>query len=474
VGVIASVALAPESPLQRHRYVRRAEKAPRAPGHGGRLASPLNAREAANREPAVTQMSYFRTPHSFTTDVDISSIDFWQQGFRARDEAFHRLRRQAPISWHPPLQTPGLPKRFREAGFWAAATAETISFISRHPQLFSSEIGQVSVRPAPFRLAANMLVTDPPRHSDYRHLVGSAFTPRTIARLQRAIDHRAVQIVGRAAMQEEFDFVDAIASKMPLHTIADLIGVPDSEHERFVELAGSYVRTRISADPSGISVTEFVAAQGEYLRDLCDRLCRERRLESHDDLITALVYGHIDERPLSDDEIYSTMILLITAGDDTTVQATTLSFLALQGFPEQRAWLSADFDARFDVAFDELIRYGSPVLSFARTATDDIELDGQRLAAGDKVALFYCSGNRDETLFPEPHDLDLTRQPNHHVAFGGGGVHYCLGAALARAQIKALLQQLLRRLPNVELSEPQFGFNEAIHTVDSLVVRPMR
>jgi cytochrome P450 len=156
------------------------------------------------------------------------------------------------------------------------------------------------------------------------------------------------------------------------------------------------------------------------------------------------------------------------------VQATTLSFLALQGFPEQRAWLSADFDARFDVAFDELIRYGSPVLSFARTATDDIELDGQRLAAGDKVALFYCSGNRDETLFPEPHDLDLTRQPNHHIAFGGGGVHYCLGAALARAQIKALLQQLLRRLPNVELSEPQFGFNEAIHTVDSLVVRPMR
>jgi cytochrome P450 len=319
-----------------------------------------------------------------------------------------------------------------------------------------------------------MLVTDPPRHSDYRRLVSGSFTSGTVARLQRDIERRALQIVGRAVLQEGFDFVDDIASRMPLHTIADLIGVPASEHERFVELAGGYVRERIPIDPNGQSSQEFVAEQGGYLRELCGRLCRQRRREPEDDLITALVHGRIDERPLSDDEIYSTMILLIAAGDDTTVQATTLSFLALQHFPEQRAWLSADFDVRFETAFDELIRYGSPVLSFARTATQDTRLEGQNITAGDKVALFYCSGNRDEALFPEPHDLDLARRPNRHVGFGGGGVHYCLGTALARSQIKALLRQLLRRLPNAELDEPRYGFNDAIHTVEALNVHPVR
>ncbi|WP_243065175.1 cytochrome P450 [Humibacter sp. RRB41] len=419
----------------------------------------------------MTLTSYFRTPHHATTDVDISSVAFWQRDFRSRDDAFRRLRRSVPVSWHPPLQTPGLPKRYREAGFWAVTTAEAIAHISRQPEVFSSEIGQVGVRPAPFRLSANMLVTDPPRHSEYRRLIGSAFTPRAVARLEHGIKRRAMQIVGRAALHEEFDFVAEIATQLPMGTIADLIGVPEAEHERFVQLADAYVHTRVPSDLQGHSASEFVANSGEYLRELCLRLCSERRREPADDLITALVQGSLEGHPMGEEEILSTVLLLITAGDDTTTQATTLSFLALQQFPEQREWLSADFDARFDTAFDELIRFASPVLSFARTATSDTEFDGQHVTAGDKVALFYCSGNRDETLFPDPHSLDLTRQPNRHVAFGGGGVHYCLGAALAKTQIHAVLGEVLRRLPEVELGEPEFGFSDAIHSVDALAVR---
>jgi cytochrome P450 len=406
--------------------------------------------------------------------MDISSVAFWRQDFRARDDTFHRLRQEAPVSWHPPLQTPGLSKRYREAGFWAVTTAEIISQVSRDSETFSSEIGQVGVRPAPFRLLANMLVTDPPRHLEYRRLIGSAFTPRAVARLERDIERRATQIVGRAWLHEEFDFVEAVAAQLPLRTIADLIGVPESEHERFVQLAGRYVRTRIAADAGVRSASGFIADTGKYLVELCARLCWERRRKPADDLITALVQGNIDGHPMSDEEIFSTVLLLITAGDDTTAQATTLGFLALQQFPDQRAWLTADFDGRFDTAFDELIRYASPVISFARTATQDTELHGLQIAAGDKIALFYCSGNRDETLFPSPYELDLTRQPNRHIAFGGGGVHYCLGASLARIQIRAVLRQVLCRFPEVKLDEPVFGFSEAIHTVEALTVRHTR
>jgi cytochrome P450 len=410
-------------------------------------------------------MSYFRTLHPATTDLDISSVAFWRQDFRARDEIFHQLRQSHAVSWHPPLVTPGLAKQRREAGFWAVATADAISRVSKSPDLFSSQIGQVGVRPAPFRLSANMLVTDPPLHTEYRRIVSSAFTPRAIARLQHGIRRRAIQIVGRAAVHEDFDFVDAIASQMPLHTIAHLIGVPDDEHERFVYLAGAYVRMRI---PTSGSVDEFIALKGGYLRDLCDRLSWERRREPQADLITALVQAEVDGRPMEPEQIFSTLVLLVTAGDDTTTQAIAHAVLALQRFPAQRAWLSADFAGRFETAFDEFIRHASPVLSFARTATRDLELDGQHIAAGDKVALFYCSGNRDESLFPDPHELDLTRRPNRHVAFGGGGVHYCLGAALARLQVGAVLGEILRRLPGLELGEPVYGFSEAVHTVEAL------
>ncbi|MFC4241755.1 cytochrome P450 [Gryllotalpicola reticulitermitis] len=417
-------------------------------------------------------MSYFRTAHRHDSDVDISTIGFWQQDFPTRDRAFARLRAESPVSWHPPLQTPGLPKRAWEAGFWAVTTAHDVAHVSRHPDLFSSAIGQVSVRPAPYRLTPNMLVLDPPAHSEYRKIVGSAFTPKAVARLETGIRNRAKRIVLRAAAHDEFDFVTTVAAQMPLRTVAELIGVPHDEVDHFVEAADAYVSTRIPAQlPPGVSAEMFIAARGEYLQALCAELAAERRDQPHDDLMTALVEARVEGAALTEEQIFSTVVLLVVAGDDTTKQAITLSYLALQHFPDQREWLMADYDNRFDIAFDELVRYASPVLSFARTAMNDTELGGKHIAAGDKIALFYCSANRDETIFTSPADLDLARHPNHHQAFGGGGVHFCLGNTLARAQVKAILGEVLQRLPDATPGDPVFQFNDAVHAVAELPIR---
>ena len=193
----------------------------------------------------------FRTEHRVDTDVDISSVAFWCQPFPLRDVAFGRLRAERPVSWHPALETPGYPKsKHHEAGFWAVTTAEDIAYASRHHELFSSELGQVNLRPAPFRVDPNMLVLDPPAHDSIRRVVSAALTPKAVARLERMIERRSKQIVARAAALGRFDFVRHVAAQLPLRTIADLFGLPPSEHDSFVVAADAY-GVRLSGPASG-------------------------------------------------------------------------------------------------------------------------------------------------------------------------------------------------------------------------------
>jgi cytochrome P450 len=410
-----------------------------------------------------------RTEHPFETDVDISSVAFWSRPFEERDRAFARLRAESPVSWHPPLETPALPPRYREAGFWAVTRSADIARVSRDHETFSSELGQVAVRPAPFPIDPNMLVLDPPRHTLFRRLLHDAFTPRAVAAIQAQIDRMARQIVLRAAMHRSFDFVPMIAAQLPLRTIAQLLGVPSSERDRFVRAGDAYASGGLTlGDSSGVTVQDQVEHQMGYLRALCAALVELRRRQPEDDLMTRLASVEMAGRRLTDDEILSTVLLLIVAGNDTTKQATTLGLLALHRNPEQTAWLLEDFEGRFDAAFEELVRYASPVLCFARTATRDVVLGGRQVVAGDKVALFYCSGNRDEAVFPDPGTLDLRRAQLGGVAFGGGGVHFCLGSVLARAQIRAILREVFARMPGLTLGEPEFGFSEFTHIVEAL------
>lgn len=428
------------------------------------------------------------TGHPETSGVDISSVRFWSQGFDERDAAFEQLRSTAPVSWHPPLETPGYPRsRHGEAGFWAVTTAADIVRVSRDHETFSSATGQVSVRPAPFRIADNMLVMDPPDHSAYRRIVSPFFTPRAVERLRGQIDRRAKQIVARAAVHDEFDFVREVSSQLPLLTIADLLGVPPSETAAFVRAADTYVGSSLAQElPPGLTLEQFFRREVDYLRALVAALAAHRRVNPADDLLTALVSAEVDDRPLSDDQILSTALLLVVAGDDTTKQATSLAVIALDEHPVERAWLHADFAPRIDGALDELLRYASPVISFARTATRDVRLGGGgdelghagdaeaggvTVAAGDKVALFYCSGNRDAAVFGDPGRLDLARDARQHVAFGGGGVHFCLGSVVARAQLAAVLREVHQRMPGLSVGPATYAPGEFVHAVEALPVR---
>lgn len=221
--------------------------------------------------------------------------------------------------------------------------------------------------------------------------------------------------------------------------------------------------------PEGANLLEYMFQQMTVLRQIGVDLVEHRRKHPADDIATALATARIDGRPLSEDDIQSLMVLLSVAGNDTTKQTTSWTAYSLDRNPDQRAWLAEDFDGRIMASIEEFVRHASPVVEFARTATRDTELAGQKITAGDKVVIFYCSGNRDESVFPDPHKFDLTRPRSSHVGFGGGGVHFCLGNGVAKAQLRALFRQILTKLPDLRITgEPALMRSEFINGVTHL------
>ena len=313
------------------------------------------------------------------------------------------------------------------------------------------------------------LEMDPPRHTEYRRAISRAFTPRYVARMEEKIRQRAAEIVDRVVGMKDFDFVAEVSSQLPMLTIADMLGVPDELMEAFT-LAGNNFNLVNSPDdlPPGTNPLEFTYAQIMTLREIGLDLVRQRRQDPREDVISSLATFTIDGEYLSDDDISSAMLLMSIAGNDTTKQTTSHTALALGRDPEQRAWLAADLAGRIDQAVEEFVRYACPVVEFGRMVTEDTELGGQRLQRGDKVMLFYCSGNRDEELFPDAHRFDVRRTTKGHVAFGGGGVHYCLGSSVAKSQLRAIFSQLITKLPNLELGEPHYLRNEFINGIRRL------
>jgi cytochrome P450 len=204
------------------------------------------------------------------------------------------------------------------------------------------------------------------------------------------------------------------------------------------------------------------------LHQIATALAAERRTDPRDDLMTNLVQAEVDGCRLTDAEIAAFFVLLAVAGNDTTRQTTSHALKALTDFPAQREWLLADFDGRISSAVEEFVRWSSPVMTFRRTAVVDTELGGQAISAGDKVVMFYPSGNWDTEVFVDPDSFDLSRHPNPHVGFGGGGVHYCLGANVARAQLRALFRELLTQLPDIHAGEPDLLAGNFIHAVRAM------
>ncbi|MCW2722994.1 cytochrome P450 [Pseudonocardia sp.] len=407
--------------------------------------------------------------------LDISSLAFWAKTPAERDAVFAQLRRERPISWHRPAETELLPND-EDPGFWALTRNADIVAVSRNADVFASgqEFGGVMLEDVPedvLEAAHSVLAMDAPRHVEQRKLISSVFTPRRVAKIEGQIRRQAKGIVDTIAPLGEIEFVEQVSARLPVRTISEMIGIADADRDRVAAAANAMV---------GWNDPEFVG-DGDAMGVLLDalmtlhtvafELVEARRAEPRDDLITALVRAEINGATLTEEEIASFFVLLCVAGNDTTRQTATHTILALQEHPDQKALLLADFEGRIGPATEEFVRWASPVLTFRRTARVDAVVGGQPIAAGEKVVLFYRSGNQDETAFDHPERFDITRSPNPHVGFGGGGPHFCLGSHLARMQLTALFRELLSRLPDLTVGRPEYLAGNFINGIKRLPAR---
>jgi cholest-4-en-3-one 26-monooxygenase len=354
-------------------------------------------------------------------------------------ERFRELRAEQPVSHHEHPRW--------ERGYWAITRHEDVQRVSRDSATFRNA-------PHPFLEAevdddqsgaSSLLISlDAPDHSKMRKLVSRGFTPRRVADLTDRTRARVDAIVDSLRDRKEADLVTDVAVWLPLHVIADLVGVPEEDRRQVFE----WTEITFGFDPAVTQPERHEAAMAMYA--YADGLCEARRSSPRDDLMSVLLAAEVDGEKLTQLQIDLFFLLLQNAGSETTRNLITSGTLALLDHPEQMAMVRADPEL-LPVAIEELLRYVTPVVQFCRTATVDTEIAGQPIAAGDRVALFYASANRDERAFAEPDRLDVTRQPNDHVAFGAGGPHYCLGASLARLEARAMFEAILTRFEGLEV-----------------------
>jgi cytochrome P450 len=401
------------------------------------------------------------------SELGISEPEFWAKPFAVRDQTFARLRAADGLSWHQPLESIfGLV----EPGFWALTRRSDIVYASQHPELFTSAQG-VALNPLPIeiqRISTFFLTMDPPEHTVYRRLISSAFTPKQLRRIEDQIQRNAVQIVDNLVGAGDVDFVKACSARLPMLTIAEMLGVAADKRERVAQAGEAIFSSSDDEYATFQERAEFSMREMQLLVDTAVDLAQFRRRQPGDDLMTNIVNAEVDGTKLTDEQIGAFMILLTSAGNDTTKQTTTHAMKALIDHPEQRMWLMEDFDGRIGSAIEEFVRWTTPVIQFARFATQDTELAGQSIHAGEKVGLFYCSANRDESAFAAPQEFDLSRSPNPHIGFGGLGPHYCLGNQLAKVELRHLFRELLTRLRTVEFGEPAYLQSSFVHGIKRL------
>ena len=402
--------------------------------------------------------------------IDLSSRAFWSGSAAERERSFAVLRAQRPVSWHPPVED-SLMHDPSDPGYWAVTKHADIVAISRNSEVFLSGKGVLfeNIPEELLEASQSFLAMDPPRHTLIRKLVHAAFTPRQVGRIEESIKANAAVIVSELQSQGSgADFVDLCAKELPIRTLSDMIGIPESERQQVAHAADALVS---SGDPvflAGRNPLEVLMENQMYLHQVAGALAAERRDNPGDDLISALVHAEVDGDRLSDFEVSAFFVLLAVAGNDTTRQTASHAMKALTDHPEQRAWLLDDFDGRIGGAVEEFVRWATPVMTFRRTAAADVEIGGQHVAAGEKVVMFYSSGNWDAEAFEHPERFDLGRKPNPHLGFGGGGRHFCLGAHVARTQLRALFGELLHQLPGIQAGDPAYVPGNFIHAIRSM------
>lgn len=392
------------------------------------------------------------------SDINLLSRDIFVE--RVPHEWFAHLREHAPIYKHPEPDGPG---------FWVFSRHEDVSVLNRDWEHLSSDqmrggvvgLEQLSAEQQAFQDAMNsagagkmMLTIDPPEHTRYRKIVNRGFTPKVIRSLEDHLREASGKIIDRALAKDggRADFVTDIAAELPLEAIAEFLGVPYEDRHKLFEWSNAMIG---SEDPEyAISEDATNAARFEmYL--YANSLGADRRTKPRDDIVSKLIHGDVDGESLSETDFDLFFLLLSVAGNETTRNALSHGMAALLQSPRQYQEMVDDPSIIGTTAIDEVLRWGSPVMYFRRNVTEDMDYKGHHIAAGDKVSLWYISANRDESVFDDPYTFDIHRNPNPHVAFGGGGPHHCIGTHLARMEMKVLFEELVARVPRIEqLAEP--------------------
>jgi cytochrome P450 len=375
-------------------------------------------------------------------------------------DAFQELRDSAPVSWqeeHEVLDWPAGP------GYWAVTRYSDVRYVLRTPEVFSSWLGATQIRdPEPGDLAfirRTILNMDPPEHQRLRKIVAAVFTRRRLEQSASEITARAASVISSVASRGSCDLPVDVTDDFPLLNLADLLGVPAPDRNLLLRWTNRVIgyqdpehASEVVRDASGKPLNPRSPAMLADMFDYASELFAYKKKNPADDLMSALVSATVDGRALDDAELRMFFFLVVIAGNDTVRSALPGGVLALVEHPAAYQQLRADLDL-LPSAVEEVLRWHPPVLSFRRTASQDVVLAGQQIRAGDKVVVYHASAHYDSRQFPEPYRFDITRSPNDHIAFGQGP-HLCLGAHFGRLQMRIFFREFLTRLPQVEPAGP--------------------
>jgi len=404
-------------------------------------------------------------------DVDLSDMEFWAGPRDVREATFAKLR-----------DTPGLlhfDERVIEEspfppgpGYHALTRHDDIWHVSRNPKLFcsgqGSNIGDLPKEMNEF--FGSMINMDDPKHFRMRSIVSKGFTPKEVTRVEGLVVEKAKVIIDR--LQEDFpdgscDFVEHVAAALPLEVICDMMGIPADDYGQIFAWTNTILGV---GDPDFVTSYDDLMTHSLEMFTYAQALGEDRRANPQDDITSVMMAAEVDGERLTAQEFGSFFILLVVAGNETTRNAISHGMKALTDHPDQRVLLYDDYDVHSRTAMEEIVRWATPVIHFRRTATEDTEINGFPIEQGDKVVMFYNSGNRDERVFDEPDTFDVTRplQPAQ-VGFGAGGPHFCLGANLARREMTVMFDEIRRRLPTLRITgEPSYLQSNFINGIKHL------
>jgi cytochrome P450 len=399
------------------------------------------------------------------SSVELTERELWQNG--PPHEVFKRMRSECPIHWTNAFsEYPG------EPGYWSVTTADDIHTVSRDYRTYSSEMGGITALSAvfPIELVRAMFIgMDPPKHDRLKALFQAGFTPKRIADHEGAIREIVTRVLDRVEGKEECELVNEVAQPVVSRVIGSFMGIPEADDEVWANLMNSTLGAGDpDLNPDGIEGA--VEKDVPEIFERCRELIAARTENPTDDLTSVLVHSEVEGQRLEEHEIVMGFFLLVAAGNDSTKATYCSGMRALMEDPAQKQLL-LDEPSLVPAAVEESLRMFPAFAHFRRTATEDTELHGQKIKKGDKVVMWYVSSNRDETRFDDADRFDARRNPDHQ-AFGAGGRHFCLGTALARLELRILMQETLARYPHIALAgEPAYVESPFINQLKTLPVR---